>query len=177
MLTEDDDLMRAQDIPERMQLATSSLSPSSTLSISQPLSENDLTDAASWVLSRLSARNERDFFRPDGPYHAQLPELVIAIICALRYLFVQTLEVPYIWAFKRDYISSFDPSNPRGQVELLSLDDLWRVYAVGQKYLSLLERRSALDAFFGRLGVEDAYYKNEIRPRVDSAETAADATE
>lgn len=177
MLTEDDDLIRAQDIPERMQLATSSLSPNATLSIHKTLSENDLDDAAGWVITRLSGRKERDFFRADGQYHRFLPQLVEAITCALRYIFVQDFEVPYVWMHKRDYISYFDPDNPKLQVELLSLEDLWRIYTVGQKYRSLLERRDALDGLYGRLGVSDEYFEGAIRKRVETAEMAADATE
>ena len=177
MLAEDDDLMRAQDIPERMQLATSALSPSATLSIHRSLTENDLDDAASWVITRLSSRKERDFFRGDGQFHSFLPQLVEAITCALRYLFVQEFEVPYIWMHKRDYISYFDANNPKLQVELLSLDDLWRVYVVGQKYRSLLERRAALDALYTRLAVSDEYFDSEVRKRVETAEMPADATE
>lgn len=177
MLTEDDDVIRAQDIPERMQLATSSLSQSATLSLQEPLTENDLDDAASWVITRLSSRKERDFFRPDGQFHRYLPELVQAISYALQYLFVQEFEVPYIWTHKRDYISYFNPQDLKTRVELLSLEDLWRVYAVGQKYRSLVERRKALDALYGRLGVSDEYFENEIRKKVETVEMVADSTE
>ncbi|KAI0798004.1 transcription elongation factor Spt6 [Abortiporus biennis] len=177
LLTEDDDLIRAHDTPERMQLATSSLSRSSTLSLHNALTENDLDDAASWVITRLSGRKERDFFRPDGQFHRMLPDLVQAITCALRYLFVEEMEVPYIWTHKRDYISYFNPSDLRTRVELLTLDDLWRVYTIGQKYRSLLERRKALDALYTRLGASDDYYENEIRRRVETVEFVADATE
>ena len=45
MLTEDDDLIRQHDTPERMQLANSSLSQSSTLAFQDTLTENDLDDA------------------------------------------------------------------------------------------------------------------------------------
>ncbi|KIM64443.1 hypothetical protein SCLCIDRAFT_23460 [Scleroderma citrinum Foug A] len=55
MLTEDDDLICAQDIPECMQLVTSSLSQSATLSLHQNLSETDIDGVAAWVTSRLSA--------------------------------------------------------------------------------------------------------------------------
>ena len=176
-MTEDDDLIRVQDIPERMQLATSALSESATLSLHDQLSENDLDDAASWVITRLSSRKERDFFRPDGEFHRYLPDLVQAITNALRYLLVQQFEVPYIWTHKRDYISYFNPADLRARVELLSLDDLWRVYTLGQKYRSLLERRQALDAAYSRLGVTDEYFENEIRKRIESVEMVADATE
>lgn len=177
MLTEDDDVIRNHDIPERMQLATSSLSQSSTLSLQNALTENDLDDAASWVITRLSSRKERDFFRPDGQFHRYLPELVQAISCALRFLFVQEFEVPYIWTHKRDYISYFNPEDLKTRVELLSLEDLWRVYAVGQKYRSLVERRNALDALYGRFGVSDEYFEGEIRKKVETVEMVADATE
>ncbi|PSR77343.1 hypothetical protein PHLCEN_2v7944 [Hermanssonia centrifuga] len=177
MLTEDDDLIRAHDIPERMQLATSSLSQSSTLSLQNSLSENDLDDAASWVITRLGARKEQDFFRADGQYHRFLSDLVQAISCALRFLFVQEFEVPYIWTHKRDYISYFNPEDLKIKVELLSLEDLWRVYAVGQKYRSLLERRNALDSLYSRLGVSDDYFDNEVRKKVETVEMVADATE
>ncbi|OBZ75792.1 Transcription elongation factor SPT6 [Grifola frondosa] len=177
LLTEDDDLIRAQDIPERMQLANSAISLSSTLSFHKALTENDLDDAASWVITRLSTRKERDFFRGDGQYHRFLPDLVQAISCALRYLFIQEFEVPYIWNHKRDYISYFNPQDLRTRVELLSLDDLWRVYAIGQKYRSLLERRTVLDSLYLRLGTTDEYFENEVRKRVESVEMVADATE
>ena len=110
-------------------------------------------------------------------YHQYLPQLVEAITCALRYIFIQDFEVPYIWMHKRDYISYFDAANPRLQVELLSLDDLWRVYTLGQKYRSLLERRSALDSLYAHLGVSDEYYEVEVRKKIETAEMAADATE
>ncbi|KAI0726619.1 transcription elongation factor Spt6 [Fomitopsis betulina] len=177
MLTEDDDLIRQADVPERMQLATSALSLSSTMTLNKPLSENDLDDAASWVITRLGPRKECDFFRGDGQFHRFLPDLVQAITCALRFLFVQQYEVPYVWTHKRDYISYFNPAELNAQVELLSLEELWRVYAIGQKYCSLLERRHAMDAMYARLGVTDEYFENEVRKRIEAMEMVADTTE
>ncbi|KAI0340086.1 transcription elongation factor Spt6 [Trametopsis cervina] len=177
MLTEDDDLIRGQDIPERMQLANSSLSQSSSLSFQEALTENDLDDAASWVITRLSPTKEIDFFRPDGQYHRFLPELVQAITYALRFIFIQEFEVPYIWTHKRDYISYFNPNDIKTQVKLLTLDDLWRIYSLGQKYRSLVDRRKALDTLYTRMGASDEYYESEIRKKVESVEMVADATE
>lgn len=176
-LTEDDDLIRNQDAPERMQLATSAISESATLYLPDSLSENDLDDAASWVITRLSPRKERDFFRADGEYHRYLPDLVQVITNALRYLFVQRFEVPYVWTHKRDYISYFNPADLRAKVELLSLDDLWRVYKLGQQYRSFLERKKSLDANYAKLGINDEYFDNEVRKRVENVEMVTDATE
>jgi len=177
MLTEDDDLIRAQDIPERMQLATSSLSQSSNISLHKPLKEADLGGAAMWVTQRLSSRKTRDFFSPDGQHQHLKGALVMAVTFALRYLFLEEFEVPYIWTHKRDYISHFDVNDIRARFELLNLTELWRIYALGQKYRSLVERRRALSASYDRLKVKDEYYEGEIRPQIDSVEVVADATE
>ncbi|KAG5728025.1 Transcription elongation factor SPT6 [Termitomyces sp. T112] len=177
MLTEDDDLIRAQDIPERMQLATSSLSPSASLSLHTQLTEADLGGAAMWVTQRLSPRKNRDFFSEDGPYSHLKGALVMAVTFALRYLFVVEFEVPYIWTHKRDYIRHFDVKDIRSRQELLSLNELWRIYALGQKYRSLIERRSAMRSMYHRLGVKDPYFEDDIFPQVDSVEVVADCTE
>ena len=177
MLTEDDDLIRAQDIPERMQLATSSLSLVSSLSLHTQLTEQDLPGAAVWVTQRLSARKNRDFFSPDGQYQHLKNSLVLAVTFTLRELFVEEYEVPYIWAHKRDYICHFDVADIRARPELLKLDELWRIYALGQKYRSLLERRRALTASFKRLNITDQYFEEKILPQLDGVEVITDATE
>jgi transcription elongation factor SPT6 len=160
-----------------MQLATSSLSQFSTLSLHKPLAEGDLGGAALWVTTRLSARKTRDFFAPDGPQAHLREHLVLAVKYALRYLFIDIYEVPFIWTHRRDYLSYFDPQDIRSRVELLTLSELWRIYTLGLKYRSLSERRNALEASYQRLGVEDEYYENEIRQQSDSVEVVADATE
>ncbi|KAF5373643.1 hypothetical protein D9758_000608 [Tetrapyrgos nigripes] len=178
MLTEDDDLIRAQDTPERMQLTTSSLSGSSSISTHQPLTSEDIENGgAMWVTQRLSPRKIREFFEPDGPYQPYRTPLVLAVTFALRCIFVDEYEVPYIWTHKRDHISHFDPENPRNRFELLTLSELWKIYSLGQKYRSLVERRNALSASYTKLGVEDQYYETDIVPMIDSVEVVADTTE
>lgn len=142
-----------------------------------PLTKDDLEDASTWVLTRLSDRKERDYFRQDGQYFHLLEELVSSITFSLRLLFLQEFEVPYIWVHKRDYISYFSAQDIRTRVELLSLSELWRVFDLGQKYRSLLERKRVLDAYYKHLGVSDEYYEIEIRRKVDSVEMVSDATE
>lgn len=178
LLTEDDDLIRAQDIPERMQLATSTLSQSATLSFPEPLTQDECVEAAAWVTPRLSGDKERHYFRGDGVHHHLLSALVGAVTVALEYLLIQNLEVPYIYTHRRDYISYFNPQDPRAaRVELLNREDLWRVYALGQKYRSLRQRQNALAGTYKRLGVSDDYYEQHIFPRIDSVEAVADATQ
>jgi transcription elongation factor SPT6 len=178
MLTEDDEIIRAQDTPERMQLATSSLSLNDTTLVSRlEWRDDDLDDAATWVLTRLSKFKEKEFLQSSGRYHHHLRDLVDAIKFSLRCLFIQEFEVPYIYTYKRDYISYFNSEDMRTRLELLSQDDLWRVYTLGQKYSSFLDRRSALDSFYSRLGVTDEYFETELRRKLANVEMVADATE
>jgi transcription elongation factor SPT6 len=160
-----------------MQLATSSLAQTTSLSIHQALSENELDEAAAWILPRLGPQKEDDFFRANGRFFHLLRDLVTAITSALRFLFIGQLEVPHIWVHKRDHLSYFNEKDMRVTVELLSLQDLWRVYTVGQRYRALLDRRTALDALHNRFGVSDDYYENEIRKKIETVEGVSDATE
>ena len=130
-----------------------------------------------WVTMRLSPRKTREFFSPDGIQAHLQQSLVMAVTFVLRSLFIEEFEVPYIWTHKRDYLSHFDPNDVRARVELLSSSELWKIYALGQKYRSLAERRAALETSFKKLDVSDEYYKDEIEPKIDSVEVVADATE
>jgi len=177
MLTDDDDLVRVQDIPERMQLATSSLSLNTTLSTHTAMTEADLDGAAMWVTQRISLRKTREFFGADGQFQHLKGALVMAVTFALRYLFVEEFEVPHIWAHKRDYLCHFDITDISTRKELLSLNELWRIYTLGQKYRSLLERKRSLGMLYERLQIQDEYYESEILPKVDGVELVADATE
>ncbi|KAE9382364.1 hypothetical protein BT96DRAFT_1010778, partial [Gymnopus androsaceus JB14] len=82
-----------------------------------------------------------------------------------------------IWTHRRDYISHFDINDTRSpQQELLSLPDLWCIYALAQKYRSLLERRNS-DCLLQSSSVDDSYYTDEVFPAIDSVEMVADTTE
>lgn len=176
MLTEDDDLIRAQDIPERMQLVNSTLSTEFTLSLHERLTEADMDDAAYWVTKRISSRKTHEFFSPSGPNRHMQQDFVIAVTFALRCMFLQDFEVPYVWVHKRDDISVFDTQHQRHQ-ELLSLSDLWKIYSLGQKYRSLVSRRKVLSSLYRRLNVKDEYFESDIQSRLDGVEVVADATE
>ncbi|KAF9483749.1 transcription elongation factor SPT6 [Pholiota conissans] len=177
MLTDDDDLIRHQDIPERTQLATSSLSQSSTLSLHTQLTEEDLGGAAMWVTQRISDEKTKEYFSPNGKHQHLKGELVMAVTYTLRQIFVEEYEVPYIWAHKRDYISHFDVHDIGSRLELLNLEELWRINRLGAKYRNLLERKRLLTGSYDRLQIKDEYYEDEIRPKIDSVEVVADATE
>lgn len=174
-LTDDDDLIRAMDTPERMQLATSSLSDSSTLSLHTQLTEEDIGGAAMWVSQRLPFEKREQYFAQDSSLQHLSGALVMAVTFVLRQLFIEEYEIPYIWAHKRDYVSYFDAQNEHQH--LLELEEMWIVYSLGQKYRSLLERRKALASLYQRLQVRDKYYEDDVVPQLENVEIVADATE
>ena len=177
MLTDDDDLIRHQDIPERMQLATSSLSQESTLSLHTQLTEDDIGGAAMWVTQRISHKKTEEYFTPAGINQHLKGPLVMAVTFTLRQIFIEEYEVPYIWAHKRDYISHFDVTDISSRHELLDLGELWRINRLGEQYRNLLERKRLLMGSYERLQTKDEYYEDEILPKIDSVEIIADATE
>ncbi|KAJ7581475.1 transcription elongation factor SPT6 [Mycena floridula] len=177
MLTEDDDIIRAQDIPERMQLATSSFSTQSSLSLHSPLKPEDVNGAAMWIIPRISYKKTRDFFAPDGVHLKLQAPLVEAVSFVVKQLFIEEYEVPYIWTHKRDHINNFNPKEIRARFELLDQRELWRIYTLGQKYRSLAARRTALQASYERLKVKDQYYEEDILGIIENVEVISDATE
>src|ERR1700761_2451019 len=177
MLTDEDDVIRLQDIPERMQLAHSTLSSSFSPLAESTFSDNNLIEAAEWVTLRLSDRHEADFFRPDGQHRILLPGLISAVREAIRLVFIDHLEVPYIWAHKRDHINHFDVENPSYRVEFLNRVDLWKIYSLGRKYRALLDRKKILEVSYQKLQVKDDYFETRLRDELDSVESVADTTE
>ncbi|KAH7107505.1 SH2 domain-containing protein [Auriculariales sp. MPI-PUGE-AT-0066] len=175
LLTEDDDLIRSQDIPERMQMLTSSLSPNPTVITQEAFRHTDINAAAEWVVQRLGEHVERKFFHFGAPLAKYNTKLVAAVQYALDALLCQTLEVPYIWTHRRDQLSVFDPP---GRTELLlTNEDLWRIFTLGTKFRALLERKRMLDALYERLSVGDSYFENHIHGALTSVEMVADATD
>ncbi|KAJ7649399.1 transcription elongation factor SPT6 [Mycena polygramma] len=115
-LTEDDELIRAQDIPKRMQLSSSIFSDSTVLAPIISFGPEDLDDAATFS---------------NGLHHALRNQLAAVVSFVSRHLFIENEEVPYIWHHKLDHISHFDASKYRSLLE-------WR-RALNQSYTRLNE--------------------------------------
>ncbi len=179
-LTADDDLIRATDVPERMQLTTSSLSPSTSLAHSStyaPFPDSELDAASEWVATRLSSRVYREYILSDGKYHTYFPNLIMALRTALKFLLHDHFEVPYIWSHRRDLISVWEPEKSVARIELLSREELWRVQVLGTRYRALHARRQTLMATYGRMQVADEHFEMDIALSLDSVDSVADAME
>lgn len=175
-LTADDDVIRATDVPERLQLTTSSLSPHATLGpslLAIPFPSTEMSAAAEWVATRLPARVREEYFMPTGRYHHLLSDLILSVTAVLKYILQQYLEVPYIWTHRRDHISHFEPGKPR--ITLLDRDDLWRIHALAARYRALWMRRQVLEDTYEKMHVEDRYYEFDIKSGISSVEGVSDA--
>ena len=60
------------------------------------------------------------------------------------------------------------PEIARQRVDLLNQEELWRIQMLGQKYLSLWERRHALIPKYQALGVNDEYFETNIQEKLDN---------
>ena len=68
---------------------------------------------------------------------------VKAVEDALDMMFVQHLEVPYIWHYKRDALSVLE-NGGRSSVQFLDRDELWTVYTLGVKWRAISARNDQI---------------------------------
>lgn len=166
------------DLPERVQLSTSTLSPTATLALHAGFSFDDYLPhpATQWVATRISARITQNYLRPSGRYHALLEPLMNAVSAALRLILVDNFEVPFISTHRLDVIGHDDPIT-KTTTDILNPDDLWRIGTLGMKFRALMERKRSLTNTYERMNVHDDYFENDITDKLDSIEAVADATE
>lgn len=192
MLTGEDDIIRAIDIPERMQIAQSGIpsrpaqrsattteaeneSPDDVL-----LQESELAPAAIWCASRISDDLTKEFIQaPDGTIPLLRDVFTSAVERVLRFLCVEYFEVPFIWVHRRDYFIHHDPESldPATRSKaLLSREDLWKIYSLAVKYRALLDKKAHLLKLWQKLQRDDEYFTDAFNS-IDSPEEVADLVE
>lgn len=147
MLTDDDNKIRMNDIPERFQLARK---PYKDLS---ELTEDDMAEReaeeAKWVADLLFPRKRLGTDLRE-PFEASIKQV-------LRFMNVEDYEPAFIFQNRKDYLIhseqvpvSPNPSNPNGPdyeikaEKLLSQPDLWDVFELDLKFRAFSERRQAI---------------------------------
>lgn len=128
MLTEKDDLIRIRDIPERLQVLFFPAHP--LMQLAKNITEDDVGPSdielgkEASVLCKTFLRHRNDI--PEQALHT-------AITFVLKFLHRDKLEVPFIYAHRRDYFDG-----------ILQLGDLWNIVDLDQKYVRVEERKGAL---------------------------------
>ncbi|SCV06027.1 LANO_0H20494g1_1 [Lachancea nothofagi CBS 11611] len=153
LMTEEDMVIRRSDVPERYQELRVGLKNYGQLSAEdQELEKN-------WISDRLCVDKN---FEPEY----DLTEFKEAVGNAIRFVSKDNLEVPFIYAYRRNYISSKEKDG-----FVLNEDDLWEIVYMDSEFHSIIYKRDYVKKFYEQLGLRDAivdeYFKSEASPMTE----------
>ena len=158
MLTEEDEEVRLRDIPERMQMRYVGTRKSFDI----PPSDEDVQTEGAWVARELAASKDIDI--PTDNFYNAVKHVV-------SFITREFLEVPYISDHRRDYFTETDVDGVT--TEILSHDDLWKIYDLDFKYQSYVNRKNGLREFLSKCVIFDEYV-NSLMERAERIEELND---
>ncbi|KAH9875754.1 hypothetical protein IAQ61_003218 [Plenodomus lingam] len=146
MLTDEDNIIREIDIPERLQLARRPFKP---LELTPEDMQARLTEEAAWISTMLWPKKGL-------PGYFQQP-FQRAVRKVLEFINIEDYEVPFIFNHRKDYLIHAPKNNddfdddienappPGARPErLLNQSDLWEVFDMDLKFRAFAEKRDAL---------------------------------
>ncbi|KAI9753498.1 MAG: hypothetical protein M4579_005130 [Chaenotheca gracillima] len=174
-LTDDDNLIRWADEPERFQLARKPYKH-------VLLTDEQFKEEALWIANLMlpKKRLQSDLVEPFQK----------AIGKVLEFFITDEVEVPFVFQHRKDYLihaakipSSPDPYNPDAPEyvvsaeKLLIQNDLWQVLDLDLKFRALIEKRNTLQRTYDKLneesGVQDAIFET-LLPKAETVEELQD---
>ncbi|KAG7664060.1 SPT6 [[Candida] subhashii] len=153
MLTEEDNLIRIIDIPERYQKYRAALNYIE-------LEGAELENEKNWVANILFKEKQGIF---TGFLELPFKEAVGNVV---EFISKEAYEVPFIWTHRRDFLLySQEVQQPDGTIEnkvhkLLYEDDLWRIVQLDVEYHSLYEKRLNTEKIVESLKLDDDLAKD-----------------
>jgi transcription elongation factor SPT6 len=154
MLTDDDNLIRIIDIPERYQKYRNNLNYID-------LEGEELQNERDWIANILYSEKKGVL----APF-LEVP-FKIAVGKVVDFVSKDSYEVPFIWTHRRDFLlHSEEIKNEEGTViqndvhKLLFEDDLWRIVHLDIEYHSLYEKRLNMEKLIDALNVDDDLLKD-----------------
>lgn len=153
MLTEEDNLIRIIDTPERFQRLRANLNYID-------LEGEDLIQEQEWIANIL--------YKEKGAAFTPLLEqpFKTAVAKVVEFVSKDSYEVPFIWAHRRDFLlHAEEVENPDGTTsnivhKLLFEDDLWRIVHLDIDYHSLYEKRLNTQKLIDSLNLDDDLVKD-----------------
>jgi len=145
MLTDEDNVIRETDVPERLQLARKPFKP---IELTPDDMQLRLAEEAQWITSLLWPKKGLQ-----GYFHGPFEKAVHKV---LEFLNIEDYEVPFIFNHRKDYLihapgdgdDEDDPNNPPPMdarpERLLNQSDLWEVFDMDLKFRAFAEKRDAL---------------------------------
>ncbi|KAF2726305.1 transcription elongation factor spt6 [Polychaeton citri CBS 116435] len=136
MLTEEDNEIRQEDVPERFQIARKPFPKLTDLPEDEQAALAQ--EEAKWI-SNLMAPKKRIASHLRQPYEA-------AVAKVLELMNVEDYEPPFIFSQRKDYLIHTTPGREGEQTadKLLSQSDLWEVFEHDLKFRAYVEKRSAI---------------------------------
>ena len=169
MLTDEDDVIRFADTPERFQIARA---PYKDLVFTQEQAEEE----AGWIAKLMLPKKRL-------PSHLREP-FENAIGKVLEFMNVDEYEVPFIFQHRKDYLIHAvkdtvtpDPENPNGPEymvnaeKLLDQSDLWDICDHDLKFRALIEKRNALQRTYDKVKGETSFQDPIFEEMLPAAET------
>ncbi|CAO2650067.1 Nn.00g013590.m01.CDS01 [Neocucurbitaria sp. VM-36] len=145
MLTDEDNVIRETDVPERLQLARK---PFKELELTPEDMQTRLSEEALWISNMLWPKKGL-------PNYFQQP-FQKAVRKVLEFINLEDYEVPFIFNHRKDYLIHApsdnddydDPDHPPPMdarpERLLNQSDLWEVFDLDLKFRAFAEKRDAL---------------------------------
>lgn len=153
MLTEEDNLIRIIDIPERYQRYRANLNYID-------LEGDDLQGEKNWIANIMYAVKETQL----SPFlKTPFKEAVGKVV---EFISRDSFEVPFIWTHRRDFllfsqeIKTEDGGLENNVHKLLNEDDLWRIVQLDIDYHSLYEKRLNTEKLIAALKLDDDLVKD-----------------
>ena len=147
LMTEEDMIIRKTDIPERFQEIREGLVNYGELSLEDQELETN------WISDKISL--DKNF---DASY--DLTEFKEAVGNSIKFINQDNLEVPFIYAYRRNYIASKDKDG-----FVLTEDDLWDIVDLDIEFHSIIYKRDYVKRFYKELNVVDSmvdeYFRNQ----------------
>ncbi|WWD16106.1 transcription elongation factor SPT6 [Kwoniella shandongensis] len=198
-LQDEDKAVASKDQPERHQLVNSTLSDNPVFAPDSLYPPPDL--AAGWAHTKISLRTQYLFcnMHEEGSYpeptvdnpnpYPAYRRLDLAleyrnvVSTALNMMFVQHLEVPYLWHYKRDAFSVLE-NQGQSSVQFLERDELWQLYNLGIRFRAIFDRNQQTQQLWEKIKsrkpeIEDDYLTTKLLPSICmmSIESAAEGSD
>lgn len=170
MLTDEDNLIRAMDQPERFQIARR---PYKNLE----LTDEEFREESVWITNLMWPKKAL------GAEHHEPFQKSVAKV--LEFLNIDEYEVPFIFQHRKDYLIHAqkievtpDPYNPNAPTtvinaeKLLNQTDLWEIFDMDLRFRALIDKRHALQRTYENLvGISDGWKDPVVEELLPTAET------
>lgn len=160
LLTDEDNAIRAKDVPERYQLLRANFKDD------YDLTDEEFEQEVQWITQKLSQEKSKLFAAKP---HLRAP-FKKAVQSVVEFICKENLEVPFIWLHRKDFLVYVRP-NAEGQSSssgpvtdlLLTIDNLWRIVHLDIEFHGILLKSKACEKLYNSLGIYDDTYLEMFR--------------